>query len=73
MSGERHVVVGVGNRFRRDDSAGLYVAERLQDRVPERSGDPHARGRADHAAGCLRQRGAGDTRGRGGNREPFPG
>ena len=36
MSSERYVVVCVGNRFRRDDSAGLYVAERLQDRVPER-------------------------------------
>jgi hydrogenase maturation protease len=35
MSSERCVVVGVGNRFRRDDSAGLYVAERLQDYVPD--------------------------------------
>jgi hydrogenase maturation protease len=35
MSGGRYVVVGVGNRFRRDDSAGLYVAEQLQGRVPK--------------------------------------
>lgn len=34
MSGARRVVVCTGNRFRRDDSAALYVAEWLQDRVP---------------------------------------
>jgi hydrogenase maturation protease len=33
MSDQRRVVVGVGNRFRRDDSAGLEVAELLRERV----------------------------------------
>lgn len=35
MSGGRHVVVCVGNRFRRDDGVGLQVAALLRDRVPE--------------------------------------
>lgn len=34
MSDERHVVVCVGNRFRRDDSVALHVAAWLRDRVP---------------------------------------
>ncbi|HTW11672.1 MAG TPA: hydrogenase maturation protease [Solirubrobacteraceae bacterium] len=35
MSGARQVVVGIGNRFRCDDSAGLLVVDWLQDRVAE--------------------------------------
>ena len=41
-------VVGVGNRWRRDDAAGLAVAERLRDTLPagvevvEREGEPAA-------------------------------
>lgn len=34
MSGERRVIVGLGNRFRGDDCAGLAVADRLRARVP---------------------------------------
>ena len=34
MSDERRVVVCVGNRFRRDDSVALHVADWLRDRVP---------------------------------------
>lgn len=34
MTGRR-VIVGLGNRFRGDDRAGLEVAARLRDRVPE--------------------------------------
>jgi len=30
----KHVIVGVGNEYRRDDGAGLAVAARLQGRVP---------------------------------------
>jgi hydrogenase maturation protease len=33
MSNQRRVVVGVGNRFRRDDSAGLEVAGLLRERA----------------------------------------
>ena len=35
MSDQRRVVVGVGNRFRRDDSAGLEVADLLRERVAQ--------------------------------------
>ena len=35
MTHLRHVVVCVGNHFRRDDSVGLYVAAQLRDLVPE--------------------------------------
>ena len=35
MNRSRQVVVCVGNRFRRDDSAGLHVAAWLRDRVPD--------------------------------------
>ena len=34
MSDERHAVVCVGNRFRRDDSVALHVADWLRDRAP---------------------------------------
>ena len=34
MTGERQVVVGVGNAFRGDDAVGLAVAERLRGLVP---------------------------------------
>lgn len=34
MSPRRRVVVGIGSRFRRDDAAGLYVADWLRDRLP---------------------------------------
>lgn len=34
MSGERQVVVCVGNRYRRDDSAALYLADRLRSFSP---------------------------------------
>lgn len=30
----RHVVIGIGNEYRRDDGVGLAVAARLRDRVP---------------------------------------
>ena len=32
----KHVIVGVGNEYRRDDGVGLAVAARLQGRVPRR-------------------------------------
>ena len=35
MTDRRHVVVCVGNRFRRDDSVGLHVAARLRELVPD--------------------------------------
>lgn len=35
MTGGRRVIVGLGNRFRGDDRAGLEVAARLRGRVPE--------------------------------------
>ncbi len=35
MTDPRHVVVCVGNRFRRDDSVGLHVADGLRELVPE--------------------------------------
>ena len=35
MTDLRHVVVCVGNRFRRDDSVGLEIAAQLRDLVPE--------------------------------------
>lgn len=34
MTAGRHVVVCVGNHFRRDDAVGLRVADWLRDRVP---------------------------------------
>ena len=34
MTGARRVIVGLGNRFRGDDRAGLELAARLRDRVP---------------------------------------
>ena len=50
MSAARRVVIGVGNRFRGDDGAGLAVAERLRDRVPDGVDVVAVRAGAD--AGC---------------------
>ena len=73
MSSERCVVVGVGNSFRRDDSAGLYVAERLQDPVPDGVEVLTLEGEPTTLLDVFAQRGAGRYLWTRWQPRPFPG